>query len=286
MRIFIAADIEGCTGVVHYDQLSEGQPRYQAARRLMTGDINAAIEGVLEVVPDATFTVGDGHADMRNVVLEELNAAAELVIGSSNPDNKPLCQCEGMDQDHDLAFLVGFHSRAGTSPGLLAHTLVGSQINRFMLNGTVVGEAAIAESICAAYGAPIALVVGNDELLPECENTLQPGFEFVATKRTLGRTAAICRTPAATGPAISKAARSAVENFMAGNLAAPSDTSPTEMTVEFFKADTAARAGAIAGISRVDERTILASANNGAECFRLVWKSICNGLMETPSWLT
>lgn len=286
MRIFIAADIEGCTGVVHHDQLFEGRPRYQEARRLMTEDINAAIKGALQQDPDALFVVGDGHAEMRNVILEDLHPSAELVVGSAHPDNKPLCQCEGIDNSHDITFLVGFHSRAGTTNGLLSHTLIGGEIYRFKINDEVVGEAAIAEAICASFAAPVGLIVGNSELEAECAQTLAGGYEFVSTKRTLGRTAAICRSPSATRPDISNAAARAVEKFRAGELKHRQFSEGICMQVEFFKPESALRAARFDGIELTEERTISVTSTDGADCFRQVWRAVCYAQADTPQWLS
>ncbi|MDD3427795.1 MAG: M55 family metallopeptidase [Caldisericia bacterium] len=48
MKVFISADMEGITGVVHFEQVCPGKEEYKHARELMVGDINAAIEGLLE----------------------------------------------------------------------------------------------------------------------------------------------------------------------------------------------------------------------------------------------
>jgi D-amino peptidase len=285
-RIFIAADIEGCTGVVHLDQLMEGQPRYQAARKLMTADINAAIAGAREVDPEATFIVCDGHAAMRNIILEELDPAAELVIGSSRPDNKPLCQCEGIDPDHDMVFLVGFHSRSDTRPGLLSHTLAGTHIKRFLINGLEVGEAAIAEAICASYGAPVTLVVGNHELETELADTLMPGYQFVATKRTLGPTAALCKTPARTWQEIAAAAGRAVRAFREQPPQVRRFSADVTMTVHAHHAEFVRKALASSEVHRLDDYTFEATAVDAAECFRRIWHGIYLGLLQAPEWLT
>ena len=56
MKLFIVADMEGATGIVHRDQLvPEGGEAYRSGCRLLTGDINAVVagavaEGVKEVV--------------------------------------------------------------------------------------------------------------------------------------------------------------------------------------------------------------------------------------------
>ena len=53
MRIFISADMEGVTGVVHRDQLMPEGKTYERARKMMTADVNAAITGALRVAPDS-----------------------------------------------------------------------------------------------------------------------------------------------------------------------------------------------------------------------------------------
>ena len=285
-RIFIAADIEGCTGVVHLDQLDEGQARYGAARKLMTADINAAIAGAREVDPEATFVVCDGHGAMRNIILEELDPAAELLVGSSRPDNKPLCQCEGIDSAHDMVFLIGFHSRSDTRPGLLSHTLAGTHIKRFLLNDVEVGEAAIAEAICANYGAPIALVVGNHELEAELEDTVLPGYEFVSTKRTLGPTAALCKVPARTRREIMEAAGKAVRAFREKPLPVRQFDGDVTMTVHAHHSEFARKAMLSGAVQRLDDYTFAAHDADPAQCFRKVWHAIYLGLLRAPEWLT
>ena len=48
MKILIAADMEGVTGVVHWDHVDQSHSEYPRFRRLMTGDVNAAIRGAFD----------------------------------------------------------------------------------------------------------------------------------------------------------------------------------------------------------------------------------------------
>ena len=48
MKILIAADMEGITGVTNWDQVDPNHAEYPRFRRLMTGDVNAAVRGVCE----------------------------------------------------------------------------------------------------------------------------------------------------------------------------------------------------------------------------------------------
>ena len=213
MKVFIVVDMEGATGVVHREQLMPGGDGYSAGRKLLTQDVNAVIEGVLEAAPDSTFVVGDGHGIMRNVILEDLHEAAELVIGPAQPENKPLVQCEGVDETFDLAVMVGFHSKAGTG-GLLAHTFVGSTICSLTMNGREVGEAEADAAILGSFGVPVGLVIGNSDLEDEIREW-NNDCGFVSTKRTLGPTAAVCKPPTKTRSEISAAAKAMVERHQA-----------------------------------------------------------------------
>ena len=48
MKVFISADIEGITGVTHWNETELGHAEYQAAREQMTAEVVAACEGALE----------------------------------------------------------------------------------------------------------------------------------------------------------------------------------------------------------------------------------------------
>ena len=47
MKIYISADMEGISGITHKKFLSPGAEEYERGRKLMAGDVNAAIEGAL-----------------------------------------------------------------------------------------------------------------------------------------------------------------------------------------------------------------------------------------------
>ena len=151
MKLYICADMEGVTGITHRDQLMDkGAERYRRGCALLTGDINAAIGGAVAAgVTEAV--VSEGHGHMRNVLLEDLHPAARLVRGPASWENKPLCQVQGLDDTFDVAFLVGFHSRAGTPRGLLSHTWVGAVVHEIAINGQVLGETGLDAALCGDF---------------------------------------------------------------------------------------------------------------------------------------
>lgn len=285
MNIFIAVDMEGATGVTHHDQLMPDGKTYSAACKLLTGDVNAVIEGVLAVEPRCSVIVGDGHGIMRNVILEQLHTSAELVSGPASPQNKPLCQLEGISDSTDMLFMVGYHSRAGYPNGLLAHTFVGSLIRNFRLNGATVGEITVNAAIAASFGAVVGLVSGNSDLAEEAENILGENGEFVCVKRTLGPTSAICKTPATTSVLLRDAASRAVKNFKGGKLKLGQLPQETKMEVETYRRESVERALNIPGLRLSDECAFETSDKNAAEAFRRVWAGIARALDEPAAWL-
>ena len=102
MKLYIVADMEGVTGITHADQLLErGGQRYWNGCKLLTGDVNAVIEGaVSEGVREVI--VSEGHANMRNLLIEELHPAARVIRGPAKWQSKPLCQVAALPDDAAL----------------------------------------------------------------------------------------------------------------------------------------------------------------------------------------
>lgn len=48
MKVYISADIEGVTGVTHWDETDLGKEGWNTAREQMTAEVVAACEGALQ----------------------------------------------------------------------------------------------------------------------------------------------------------------------------------------------------------------------------------------------
>ncbi|MDP6801357.1 MAG: hypothetical protein FI707_00800 [SAR202 cluster bacterium] len=128
-KAFISVDMEGISGVVHGDHTGRSGQDYELARRLMTLEANAAIEGAFEGGADEVV-VNDSHGTMRNLLPELLDQRAALITGSP----KPLAMMAGLDGSFDAALCVGYHGRAGTR-GILDHTIHGGVVHDIRING-------------------------------------------------------------------------------------------------------------------------------------------------------
>lgn len=285
MKIFICADMEGITGVVHREQLMPEGKQYAEARKWMTRDINAAIEGALAVAPEATFLVNDGHAVMRNVLLDDLHETAELIVGPATWENKPLCQTTGVDSSFDLLFLVGHHTRAGTPGGLLSHTWSGQVVANFRIHDQIVGEVAINSATAGAFGVPVGLVTGTDRLMAEARATLPDHVVGVQTKRTLGPTAAVCKPPSVTEALIREGAAEAVRRLSNNQLSPLVPPSPVTMQIETYRREMTDRALRAPHVERTGESSFRATADDAATAAERMWHAVVRAHDVTPGWL-
>jgi D-amino peptidase len=204
MKILIAVDIEGISGVVHPEQTRAGNPEYERARRQMTAEANAAVAGAFDGGATAVV-VNDSHGDFRNLLAGEIDARAELLAGKP----RELGMMAGVDQGCTAAFLVGWHARARTT-GVLAHTINGFAFARVSVNGVETGEAGLYGAVAAEQGVPVALLTGDDVFIAET-SVLYPGAIAVRVKRSHGNRVASSLSPQAACDAVRAGAREAMQ---------------------------------------------------------------------------
>jgi D-amino peptidase len=202
MKVFVCTDMEGVSGVhsrLVWDVKSE---MYRVGRKMLTSDVNAAVEGALEA--GATrIVVNDGHGEPNNILLEELNPNVEYECGVSAEKWLP-----GLDESFDAVFAIGFHAMAGTEKAFLDHTQSGNWVN-YYVNGVKMGEIGQTAVIAGHYGVPVVLVTGDLAATLEAR-ALLGNIETVAVKTAYDRNYARCIHPVKTRALIKEAARRAL----------------------------------------------------------------------------
>ncbi|MCL4489462.1 MAG: M55 family metallopeptidase [Chloroflexi bacterium] len=186
MRIYISADMEGISGVVHPDQTDPTHLEYPRARKLMIGEVNAAIEGALAAGAEEIL-VNDSHWNMRNLMIEDLHPAAVLLSGSP----KPYSMMTGIEPGFDAVFFIGYHARAGSAPANIDHTYSdGDVVQNVWLNGTAMGEYGLNAALAGYFGVPVALIAGDQTVCGQAKELLGEDLETVVVKEAVGRVAA------------------------------------------------------------------------------------------------
>jgi D-amino peptidase len=235
MKILIACDMEGITGVTVSDHVNPSTAEYQRFRRLMTGDVNAAVTGAFEAGADE-LTVTDGHWFGTNILIEELDPRARLNTGGPSP----LAMVQGVDAGVDAAFFVGYHARAGSQNAILDHTWSSSKLANVWLNDMLVGETGLNSSLCGHFNVPVLLVTG-DQAVGEEARVWLTDVTTVAVKQASGRHAA--------------------------EVLAPDVTAPLKVTIEFIYADMADQAALLPKAVRLDGRRIEVTADTMLEAY-------------------
>jgi D-amino peptidase len=283
MKVFIAVDMEGATGVAHREHLLPGGNDYEKARSWLTSDVNAAVEGA--VAAGATdVLVNDGHGNMRNILLDHLHEAARLVVGPAQARNKPLVQVTGIEEGgFEAAMLVGFHSRAGTPGGLLSHTWVGMLVHEIRLQGKPAGETLLDAAIVGHYGVPVVLVTGADDVVREARADLGADLPAVEVKKALGPSATSSWTPRRTHALIRDAAEKAVRDR--SRRRPWTTTPPVTMDVEFHRREMALRALDTGLGTLVSDRCVRYVGPDVPAASRDLWRGLEEALREDGSFL-
>lgn len=247
-KIFISADIEGVASVVSRLQTLKGEFEFRDAQRLMTLEVNAAIEGA-KAAGAEEFVVCDAHADMQNLLPELLHQDAELVRGSIRQS----LQMQGMDDSFDAVFITGAHAGAGTKNGVLDHTWVGASVLNIRIDDVTMNEACLNDVVAGFYGAPTVLVTGDQATIDQTRAIL-PHIEGAVVKHSYSRFAARSLHPEVARQVIHDAAFRAVQRVEE----IPVTTVPDEITMEidFYRTDVADAAGLVPLVERVNDRTI------------------------------
>lgn len=245
MKILIAADMEGITGVVHWEQVDTGHAEYNRFRRLMTGDVNAAIRGAFEGGATEVL-VTDGHAYGRNILIEELDPRAHLNSGSISP----LSMVQGVENGVDGVIFVGYHARIGSQNAVLEHTWSDERVYNLYINGELFGEIGLNASISGHFGAPVIMISGDQTACAEAAALLGE-VETAVVKIASGRMAAECLPPVAAQEKIQAAARRAAARLQNGQAPKPLRVSPPiTMVLDFVQSEMADRAALMPGASR------------------------------------
>jgi len=207
MKIYILTDLEGVCGVYRFEQTREyGTPANIEARRLLMGEINAAVRGAFD--GGATrVVVQDGHDGSKSFILEELDERAEVVMGIFSPYDLVL------RQGFDGAFLLGYHSMSHTKRGILCHTQSSLTWDNYWINDRLAGEIYQSAILLGACDIPVLMVTGDDKTVREAREFLGDDIVTVQVKVGLAREAALMYSPKRARAMIYEGAKEAMKRI-------------------------------------------------------------------------
>lgn len=180
MKIYISADIEGVTGVTHWDETSKNKSDYSAYSQQMTDEVGAACDGCNDEGAESIL-IKDAHESGRNIDHSQLPKNSKLIRGW---DGGLYSMVQDLDDSFDGIVFIGYHSGASIDGSPLSHTLTPSVLS-IKLNGELVDEFLLHAYIAAYHKVPI-LFISGDRSLCESVKKLNPSIETVAVKEGKG----------------------------------------------------------------------------------------------------
>ena len=268
MKVTIWVDMEGMAGITVWDQVNGGAARFEEGRRLLTGEVNAAVRGAkaagaTEIVVLDCHGAG-GSYTFHSFIPDQLEHGAEYVQGHAWAR-----YTQPLEDGCDAALFIGFHAMAGVPDGVLCHTISAAALYNAWFNDTLVGETGICAAVCGIYGVPVLMISGDAATCREAKALLGDGLVEAQTKIGLGRYAARHLAPADACDLIEAKATEALSDLSHVKPYKPAE--PAVIKFELANAEDAKRYLANPAVERADERTVVSRADTFKEAWRNIW---------------
>lgn len=230
MKVFISVDMEGISGLVRWADVGSAGIDFELNRSLMTQDANAAVAGAFDAgATEVIVEENHGVEDLCVLKMNEIDPRCRVIRGAGRPGASTMA---GLDDTVGVVLLVGHHARAGSFPGIMAHTISYGGFKLVRLHGKPVGEPDFFAIRAGELGVPVGMVSG-DQIAAEQVLEICPWAEAVQVKHAYGRQAGNCIPPERARPMIREGAERAVKRALAGELQSYTGVkSPYEFEVE------------------------------------------------------
>jgi D-amino peptidase len=162
MQIYISADIEGVTGVSHWDETLKEKPDYAEFQKQMTAEVLAACNGALKAGAKEIY-VKDAHDSGRNLIAASLPEQVKLIREWSQ---HPFCMMQELDDSFDAVIMIGYHSAAASQSNPLAHTLT-DKYSSIKINAKPASEFLINSYTAGLVGIPVVFISGDQGICDE-----------------------------------------------------------------------------------------------------------------------
>jgi len=262
MNIFVLVDMEGISGIYSRAQVMMADPAYVEARRFMTWDVNACVEGCI-AGGAKKVTVKDTHYKKCNLIWDDLDPRARYIQGSCRQQRMPgIESCDGL-------ILLGYHAMAGTPAAILEHTISSSKWQNFWLNGKKSGELAIDAAIAGDYKVPTIMVSGDDKVCREARRFIK-GVVTAEVKKGLAVEGGILLPKEKAHEVIRKSAANAVKRCK--KIKPCRVKKPVTMRLELAERGTVPMGRK--GVTVIDGRTYEVKGRTAEEAFAAIYGSM------------
>lgn len=251
MKVLIMTDLEGVAGVVSFeDQTGPASRYYDAAKKLLTAEVNAAVDGLIQAGVEEVLVV-DGHGP-GGIQFEDLHPAARLLHGRPPA---PWASLARIFETYDACMIIGQHAMAGVPTSNMNHTQNSRTIDYYQLNGRKIGEIAQFGLFCGALGVPLIFLSGEEDACQEAQ-ALIPEIVTASVKQGLGRGSAISLSAPEAHRRINAGVKQAVERQRGHPIPPLVWEGPYVLEIRYFSTSDADARTAQPDVERVDPQTV------------------------------
>ncbi|MCH4885942.1 amino acid amidase [Acidaminobacter sp. JC074] len=258
MKVFISVDIEGITGVSHWDETLQTSPFVEQ----MTREVAAACEGA-NLAGATEILVKDAHSTGRNIDPKCLPHNVKVL---RNWSMGPLSMMEGINESFDACMFVGYHNGAFMPGNPLAHTFTNTKIQYLKINGRYMSEFEINAMTAHYYNVPVVFVSGDQALCHDAKELLSH-IETVAVMEGIGD-ASISIHPSVAIERIIEGSEKAMKHDL--KMLEKPIPEYFECEIQFKEAKLAHRGSYYPGVKQKDNKTITFESHDYMDLLKMI----------------
>lgn len=252
-KIFIITDAEGVAGICRQEQTD---PRNSEMQQLLTGEINAAVQGFLDGGADEVL-VWDAHDGSETLSTLTIHPRAKLLRGDPGVT-------ELMDRGFAAVAFIGQHARADSRGAVMAHSFSSLGIQTMLMNGKPVGEIETRAALAGCFHTPVIFLSGDQDAAADL-HAIVPQAETAVVKEGLSNYACISLSAETARSVIRQGAARAIRRI--GEIPPYRIDGPVSLQIEYTTRN-ALPVDIPEGAEMLDARTIRYTGKNFLDVWR------------------
>ena len=156
---------------------------------------------------------------------------------------------QGIDQNVDGTFFIGYHARQGSQEAVLDHTWSNTCVSNVWLNDELAGEYTLNAALAGHFNVPVLMISGDQTVCAQATEQIG-ALETAVVKQASGHFSADCLPPDVSQKLIESAAQRATKKLIKKTAPKPFVLkTPINVTVELNSSDMADKAMLMPGVT-------------------------------------
>lgn len=166
-KVFVVADLRGVETIFNLKNqaIPYQSPRWEESRELLTGDVNAAADGLF-AGGAAGVDIYDAYAEGQNLSTLTISPKARLLVG------RPVSPTLQLEEKYAAVVFIGQQAMAGAQHGVLNGSYDARYIQRIWVNNKLTGEIGARTMLAGYFGIPVIMLSGDEAACKELRDLI------------------------------------------------------------------------------------------------------------------